>query len=173
MVNESVEYLHANIWRNKLILGQTECHANMLSYMTPVGDTNHPSQNLSLDLNLDSENLKPTICAANETSDKKCLPTIFESKNINITFKQTIKDNNSFLKTNMASSDVQRPKSLDKLNTALQPQVTNMEVINLDAGNTVGGSILLGASSNACVPNEGKPAKPSKLGNTKNAALKR
>lgn len=157
-----------------MTLNETECHANMLSYMLPVEDKSHPSQNLNLDLNLDSDNLKPTKCAANEISDKKCLPTIFESKNISIAFKKTKANDKSFIKTTMASSEVQRPKSLEKLTAALQPPVTGMQTVNVDIGNTVGGGgILAGPSVHTATSNDGKHGKTSKLGHTKNAALKR
>lgn len=147
----------------------------MLSYLLPVEDKSHPSQNLNLDLNLDSDNLKPTKCAANETSDKECLPTIFESRNISVAFKKsTATDRNNFIKkTAMASSEVQRPKSLDKLNVGPQPTVISMETVNEDTGNIVSGSILSGASMHAAPSTDGKFGKTSKLGHNKNAALKR
>lgn len=139
--------------------------------MLPVEDKSHPSQHLNLDLDLDSDNLKPTKCAANETSDKNCLPAIFESKNISIAFKKSKANDNSFLKTNMASSEVQRPKTLS---AALQPSVTSMETVNEDAGHTAGGSILSGAILHTAATNDGKHGgKTSKLGHTKHAALKR
>lgn len=141
--------------------------------MLPVEDKSHPSQNLKLDLDLDSDNLKPTKCAANETSDNKYLPTIFESKNISIAFKKSKANDTTFINTSMASSEVQRPKSLEKLNAALQPPVTSMETVNEDTVHTVGGSILSGASLHAAPSNDGKHGKISKLGHSKNAVLKR
>lgn len=148
----------------------------MLSYLLPVEDKSHPSHHLNLDLNLNSDNLKPTKCAANEPSDKNCLPSVFESKNISIAFKKSkTNENRLFLKNNMASTEVQRPKSLEKLNPTVQPHVTSMETVNEETEHTTsgGGSILSGASLHATASNDGKHGKTSKLGNTKNAALKR
>lgn len=146
----------------------------MLSYMLPVEDPkSHPSQNLNLDLNLDSDNLKPTKCAANETSDKICMPIIFERENISIALKKSQANDNYFLKTNMASSEVQRPKSLDKLNAGRQPALTTMETVSEDAGITGGGSILHTTSLHTTTSNDGKTGKMSKLGHTKNVTLKR
>lgn len=143
--------------------------------MLPVEDPkSHPSQNFNLDLNLDSDNLKPTKCAANERSDKNCLPIIFDSENISIAFKKSQANDNTFFQINMASSEVQRPKSLDKLNAGRQQPVISMETVSEDAGMIGGGSILHTTSMHTATSNDGKTTgKMSKLGHTKNVALKR
>lgn len=133
----------------------------MLSYMLPVEDKNHAQHNLKLELNIENVASNPSASPAGQNG---ATTTVTKTARI-IHFDQR---EESHATSVLKASEIQRPKSLVKPRGG--QQVAAMEPL-ADGGG--GGSILISGSSAAGPSDEGKKVKMSKIGNNKNAALKR
>lgn len=135
--------------------------------MLPVEDKNHAQRNLKLELNINENNvnLNPSNSSINGQNNSATSTT----KQI-IHFDQKV--------TVLKKSELQRPKTLVKeINSQQQ---SSMETINSTAteatatnSSSGAGSILVTGPSTVGATDDGKKIKMTKIGNTKNAALKR
>lgn len=142
--------------------------------MLPVEDKNHAQRNLKLELNINENNvnLNPSNSSINGQNNSATSTT----KQI-IHFDQKV--------TVLKKSELQRPKSLVKESNSQQK--ISMETINSTANEAAeattsttitstsggAGSILITGPSTVGATEDGKKIKMSKIGNTKNVALKR
>lgn len=131
--------------------------------MLPVEDKNHAQHNLKLELNIENVDLNPSASPAGQNGATK---TVTKTARI-IHFDQR---EESHATTVLKASDIQRPKSLVK--PSVSQQVSVMES-SLNDGGSGNSGILISGSSTAGPSDEGKKVKMSKIGNNKNAALKR
>lgn len=138
--------------------------------MVPVDDKS-PPHNLKLELNLnraDDVNQNGDIAASTSLS-----PT---AKILNFERQKHFNNSNSVLKSppKPKTESAQRPKTLIKPNQQFEMD-TNLAVNTgkaVDGGSSSGGSILA-TGSIAGSSEDGKKVKMTKIGHTKNAALKR
>lgn len=128
--------------------------------MVPVEDKS-PPHNLKLELNLDqSDNVNQNDSAAATTSPTAKIIN-FERQHYTQTIKSAVKTEHI--------RQTQRPKTL--VNRVNDMDANGMGDGSLGDGANCVGSIL--ANSSATSSDEGKKLKIGKIGNTKNAALKR
>lgn len=150
----------------------------------PVEDKSSP-HNLNLELNLDktqSSNQNGLVSSSVASASSSHLSPSSQIINFERQIKTTIlksPPSQQQKSDKSITTTAQRPKSLVKPNNN-QTQLTSMEInltectgkIDGGGGSSSGGSILATSSVGAS-SDEGKKVKMSKIGNTKNAALKR
>lgn len=150
---------------------------NMLSYMVPVEDKS-PPHNLKLELNLEqseNSNQNGNNAAAAAVASSSLSPSAkilnFERQHQQ-PFHSALKSPPKPTKTitDIPPHPPQRPKTLVKPKAAKQ---TNDMDTNLTAENSGGSILATGSASGGSSDEGGKKVKMTKIGTTKNAALKR